>query len=99
MIELLLEHLKNGIILSLILSLPLILAAALIGLVIGIIQAVTQVQEQTISSAPKILAVFAILILGGGLMLSMMSNYLRESFTIGFEEIPDTIEATILPRD
>jgi flagellar biosynthesis protein FliQ len=86
--DLLMQHLQNGIVLSLVLSLPVVLTAAGIGLVVGILQAVTQVQEQTIAAAPKILFVFVVLILGGGLMLEMMTNYFRESAVIAFQEIP-----------
>ena len=39
------------------------LVAAGIGLVVGILQAVTQVQEQTIAAAPKILGVFLVIML------------------------------------
>jgi|GEM_PF-742212 len=86
--EILLEHLGRGLILSLLLSMPCVLLAAAIGLVIGILQAVTQVQEQTIAAAPKIIGVFAVILLGGGFMMNLMSDYVRESFHIAFNEIP-----------
>jgi flagellar biosynthesis protein FliQ len=86
--ELLLEHLGRGLMLSLVLSLPAVLMAASIGLVVGILQAVTQVQEQTIAAAPKILGVFMILLIGGGLMMTLLEDYVRESFQIAFNEIP-----------
>ncbi len=86
--ELLVEHLGHGLVLSLILSLPCVLTAAGVGLVVGILQAVTQVQEQTIAAAPKILSVFLIILLGGGLMMTMLTNYVRESFQIAFNEVP-----------
>lgn len=86
--ELMLQHMGHGLMLSLMLSLPAVLIAAGIGLIVGILQAVTQVQEQTIAAAPKILGVFAILLLGGGLMMTMLENYVRESFQIAFSEIP-----------
>ncbi|HEY9686325.1 MAG TPA: flagellar biosynthetic protein FliQ [Coleofasciculaceae cyanobacterium] len=86
--ELMMEHLGHGLILSLMLSMPCVIAAAMIGLVVGILQAVTQVQEQTIAAAPKILGVFAMILLGGGLMMTMLINYTRESVQIAFNEIP-----------
>lgn len=86
--ELLTDHLTKGLFLILMLSIPITLTAALIGLVIGIIQAVTQVQEQTISAAPKILSVFLLIIFGGGLMLNLLTQYLRESTLIAFQEVP-----------
>jgi flagellar biosynthesis protein FliQ len=86
--ELLIEHLGQGLMLSLLMSMPAILMAAGIGLVVGILQAVTQVQEQTIAAAPKIIGVFAVLLLGGGLMMNLMTDYLRQSFQVAFNDIP-----------
>ncbi len=86
--EILMDHLGNGLFLILMLSLPAVLTAASVGLVVGILQAVTQVQEQTISAAPKILLVFMLIIFGGGLMMQLMTEYLRESAIIAFQEIP-----------
>jgi flagellar biosynthesis protein FliQ len=86
--DIMMDHLGSGLFLILILSLPAVLTAASVGLVVGILQAVTQVQEQTISAAPKILLVFLLIIFGGGLMMTMMTEYLRESAIIAFQEIP-----------
>lgn len=91
------EHLRQGLLLGLVLSLPAVLTAAVVGLVIGILQAVTQVQEQTIAAAPKITLVFLVIILGGGLMLEMMTTYMRESAHLAFVEIPISEEARVLP--
>ena len=65
MIEVLLEYLAKGFLIMLSISMPCVLTAAGIGLVVGILQAVTQVQEQTIAAAPKILGVFLIIVIGG----------------------------------
>ena len=56
--EILVEFLAKGFMVMLAISLPCVLMAALVGLVVGILQAVTQVQEQTIAAAPKIVLVF-----------------------------------------
>lgn len=87
----------KGMALVLMLSLPCVLTAAGIGLVVGILQAVTQVQEQTIAAAPKIVAVFMVLIFGGGMMVNIVSDYVRESFQLAFEEIPRADGPYILP--
>ena len=55
-------------------SMPCVLTAAAIGLVVGIIQAVTQVQEQTIAAAPKIFAVFLVIIIGGMGFIKLLTN-------------------------
>jgi flagellar biosynthesis protein FliQ len=97
-VELLTDHLGRGLMLALLLSLPVVLVAAMVGLVVGILQAVTQVQEQTIAAAPKILAVFATLLLGGGLMMSSLEDYVRETFQVAFNEIPQDGVFVMPPR-
>jgi flagellar biosynthetic protein FliQ len=47
---------------SLVLSLPAIAASLIVGLCISILQTVTSVQEQTLTFAPRIVAVGAVLI-------------------------------------
>ncbi len=94
--ELMTHHLGQGLMLILMLSLPAVLTAAMTGLVVGILQAVTQVQEQTISTAPKILLVFMLIIFGGGIMMTLLTNYIREAAVIAFQEVPNQ-HTTILP--
>lgn len=53
---------------------PVLLVALFVGLIIGIFQALTQIQEMTLAFVPKILAVFATLILLFPFMLSQMRN-------------------------
>lgn len=74
MIEILAEYLSKGFITMLTISMPCVLVAAGIGLVVGILQAVTQVQEQTIAAAPKILGVFLVIIIGGFGFIRLLTN-------------------------
>ena len=97
--ELLMDHLSKGIFLILMLSLPCVLTAASVGLVVGILQAVTQVQEQTLSAAPKVLFVFLLLVFGGGTMMELVSAYIREAVTIAFEEVPMAGARVMPPQD
>jgi type III secretion protein S len=53
----------RALILVLWLSLPSVLAAALVGLVVAIVQATTQIQDQSIGQALKLIAVFAVVAL------------------------------------
>ena len=46
----------QGLILVLILSLPAIITAAVMGVLIGLLQAITQVQDQTLAFAFKVIA-------------------------------------------
>lgn len=96
--ELLMEYMARGFVVMLIISMPCVLVAALIGLVVGILQAVTQVQEQTIAAAPKILAVFLVLIIGGYGYVRLLTNLLTEGFAMAFNVIPKQDEY-VLPSD
>ncbi|MDD3014250.1 MAG: flagellar biosynthetic protein FliQ [Candidatus Gastranaerophilales bacterium] len=85
--EILLDHLTKGFFNMLIISMPIVLTAAGIGLVVGILQAVTQVQEQTIAAAPKILGVFLVLLIMGGFFTKTLSAYLIESVNLATKVI------------
>lgn len=54
---------KEAMLLVLILSLPPIVVAAVLGVVVSLAQAITQVQEQTLSFAVKLIGVTATLVL------------------------------------
>ena len=56
---------REGLLLVLICSAPPVFAALAVGLVMGVLQAATQIQEQTLSLVPKIIAVSAALIISG----------------------------------
>ena len=57
-----LSHTFHALVLVLILSLPPIVVAAVTGLGVSLFQAITQVQEQTISFAVKLIAVIATIV-------------------------------------
>ena len=59
-------------------ALPILLVGLVVGLIISIIQAVTQIQEQTLSFIPKILAMSAVLVVGGPWMLNQLLSYTSE---------------------
>ncbi len=86
--EVLLEYLAKGFMTMLSISMPCVLTAASIGLVVGIIQAVTQVQEQTIAAAPKIFAVFLVIVVGGMGFIKLLTNLFNEGMGIAFNVVP-----------
>lgn len=49
---------REGLLLALIVSAPPVLTSLLVGLVVSIVQATTQIQEQTLTFVPKLVAVF-----------------------------------------
>lgn len=96
--ELLVEFLAKGFMVMLSISMPCVLMAATVGLVIGILQAVTQVQEQTIAAAPKIVVVFLTIVLLGGYFIKIMTNFIYEGTNLAFEIVPKN-ETFVLPEN
>lgn len=66
---------QQAMITSLILSAPLLLVGMAVGLLIGLAQALTQVQDQTVSFVPKIVAITAALIFCLPWLLQKMMEY------------------------
>ena len=57
-------------------SAPLLIISLVVGLVVSIFQTVTSIQEQTLTFVPKILAVFAGMLLFGAWMLNNMTDFM-----------------------
>lgn len=66
---------KQTLFLALILTGPPVLIAMLVGLVISILQATTQIQEQTLTFVPKLVAVVATLAIAGPWMLAQLISF------------------------
>ncbi|ORM73674.1 flagellar export apparatus protein FliQ [Pantoea wallisii] len=66
---------------ALMMAAPLLLVAMVSGLIISILQAATQINEQTLSFIPKILAVAATAVVAGPWMLNLMLDYIRTLFS------------------
>jgi len=73
------ELIQRALIIGLMVSAPLLLTALVSGVVVSLLQAVTQVQEQTLTFIPKLLAVALVLILTLPWMLRTLVEYLVES--------------------
>lgn len=71
---------RSALLLATKLSLPLLLVGLVVGLAISILQAATQVQEQTLSFVPKILAVVATLFLLLPWFLAELIEYTEDLF-------------------
>jgi len=67
---LVLDVLKNAFLTIIIVALPVLLTSMVVGLVISILQATTQIQEQTLSFVPKLIAVMLAIVLFGNFMLN-----------------------------
>ena len=66
--------------LILLLSLPPLLASLTVGLVISLLQALTQVQEQTLTFVPKIIATILVLMITAGWMLDTLREFATRVF-------------------
>ncbi len=69
------------------LSAPLLLAALITGFIISVLQAATQIQEQTLSFIPKLIAIVVALMLTGPWMLQLWLTFTHDLFM----SIPDLI--------
>ena len=72
--------LRDGLFQILIMIAPVLGVALVVGLVIAIFQAVTSIQEQTLTTVPKIFAILAVLALFGGWMFASMRDYTVQIF-------------------
>lgn len=59
---------------------PILLAGLLVGLVVSIFQSVTQIQEQSLTFIPKVLAVAAIIVILGPWMLGQLVSYAQNLY-------------------
>ncbi len=92
------QAIRDGIFTVLFISGPLVLLAAALGLVIGIIQAATQVQEQTLGSAVKILGVFLALIIFGFYMFQYLKQYATQTINRAFNLVPSLSSHPLPPK-
>ena len=67
---------RDGIVVFLKVGGPLMMIALVVGLVVSLVQALTQIQEQTLVFVPKIVAVFAALLLFLPFMGDALAGYM-----------------------
>jgi len=65
---------------TILVSAPLLLAALATGLLVSIFQAATQINEMTLSFIPKLLVMFAVMVVAGPWMLSVMVEYMQRLY-------------------
>lgn len=74
---------RQALLLVLIVSAPPVMASLVVGLMLSVFQATTQIQEQTLTFVPKLIAVFASLVIAGpwiGGQLLAFTRMLFEGF-------------------
>ncbi len=75
------QVIQEGVYTILIVAAPMLVLGLIVGLLVSIIQATTQIHEQTLSFVPKIVAIFAALIIFGGFMLTRLSEFTLRIFS------------------
>jgi flagellar biosynthetic protein FliQ len=69
---------RDAIWLTLQLCAPMLIVGLVVGVAIGLVQALTQIQEATLVYAPKIMAIFAALLIFLPLMGALMGGFMRQ---------------------
>jgi flagellar biosynthetic protein FliQ len=68
------DLIRNTLVLALIVSTPMLAIGLVVGILVSLLQAVTQIQEQTLTFVPKIVAMVAAVIL----LFPWMGQYLLD---------------------
>lgn len=81
-VSLVLTVMHEAVIRILVVSGPIVAVALVVGLVVSIFQATTQIQEQTLSFVPKLVAIFVTLILAGNFMITTLKEFTEHIFRL-----------------
>ena len=82
--EMIVHHAGTAVVLVLLLSMPPIIVATVVGVLVSLIQALTQIQEQTLGFAIKLIAVVVTMVATAPWLGAQMREY---TLTI-FEQFP-----------
>jgi flagellar biosynthetic protein FliQ len=69
------DVLRQAVVATLVVAGPIMGVGLLVGLLISLFQALTQIQEATLAFVPKILAIFAALLVFGPFMLTTLITF------------------------
>jgi len=73
---------KDAIVTGLTVAAPILAVAIVVGLIISVFQATTQIQEQTLTFVPKLLAVAVMGLLTGAWMLHTIVDFTNRIFDL-----------------
>jgi flagellar biosynthesis protein FliQ len=85
--EMAIEIFRSAVWITLTLLAPILITAIVVGLIVSVIQTVTSIQEQTLTFAPKMIAVGIVLVVGAGWMIRTIVEYT----TWLFQKIPSMV--------
>ncbi|MGI9436203.1 MAG: type III secretion system export apparatus subunit SctS [Geminicoccaceae bacterium] len=75
------HHMNIALTLILLLSMPPLIIASVVGLVVGLLQAVTQIQDQTLPLAVKLIAVILCIVLMGPFFVGPLLEHTEQVFS------------------
>lgn len=61
---------------------PILLSSLIVGLIVGMIQAATSVNEQTLTFVPKLAVTAFVLVLLGGSMMGLITDFTQDIFAM-----------------
>jgi len=73
--QLVLDIMRDALMMIIKASLPILLTGLVVGLIVSIFQTATSIQEQTLAFIPKIIAVFMAIIIFGSWIMNQLTNY------------------------
>jgi flagellar biosynthetic protein FliQ len=80
------QIMNEAVLLTIVISMPTIVVSLFLGLIVAIFSATTQIQEQTLSFVPKMIAVFAVLAATAPWMGATMVRFAQRCLN-GFSEV------------
>jgi flagellar biosynthetic protein FliQ len=77
---LMLNAVREGLVLVLLLSAPPLIASMVTGFVVGLFQGATQIQDQTLAFVPKLVVVLVVLVAMGPVLGSSLVRFTQAMF-------------------
>jgi flagellar biosynthesis protein FliQ len=78
--EMILKLAKDALQITLIVSGPMLVVALVVGVLISVIQIMTSIQDMTLTSVPKVIAVFLAFLFAFPWMMNMMLAYTAQLY-------------------
>lgn len=76
------ELLNRAVMVALLAAAPLLVTALVIGVLVSLVQALTQIQEQTLTFIPKLLAVAIVMLLSLPWMVRELVGYITQTLNL-----------------
>ncbi|KJR98169.1 MAG: flagellar biosynthesis protein FliQ [Peptococcaceae bacterium BRH_c4a] len=78
--SLVIQIVRDALMMVLVIAAPILVAGLLVGLIISILQATTQIQEQSLTFVPKLIAVLVLLVVMAPWIINVLVGYTTELY-------------------